>query len=77
MEKLNIEVKKNAREYLSLFENCNAETEEHKAFILENDQERVANVQWAKVAFEKYEDMMRDFKTYKEDTNALISKLTK
>ena len=37
LQKLTVEVKKNAREYWHLFETSNAETDEHKNFILEND----------------------------------------
>ena len=40
-----------------------------------NDQERKANVQWAQAAFDKYDDLMRDFKEYKEKTNALFGNL--
>lgn len=57
---------------MNLFERSNAETDEHKDFMLANDQERKANMQWATSAFEKYEEMMRDFKNYKTNTNALF-----
>ena len=65
------------REYTDLFENSNAQTDAHKAFILENDQQRIANVTWAKTSFEKYESMMDDFKGYKRQTNDLFSKMSK
>ena len=31
---------------------------------------------WAKAAFDKYEEMMKDFKQFKESTNVLFSKLS-
>ena len=34
-------------------------------------------MQWAKVSFEKYEKMMKDFKEYKVTTNSLYDKLQK
>ena len=59
-----------------MFNSSNAQTEEHKNFIEENDQERKANMAWAKAAFDKYEEMMKDFKQFKESTNVLFSKLS-
>ena len=64
------------REYQDLFNTSNAQTEEHKNFILENDQERLANIQWAKEAHAKYDELLRDFLEYKENTNALYGKLS-
>ena len=77
VEGLRVEIKDNFKEMQNLFESSNAQTDEHKKFILENDQERVVNIQWAKAAFDKYEQMMADFKQFKVDTNALFGNLAK
>lgn len=67
----------NSEEAQHLFENSNAQADDHKQWIKENDQERQINIQWAKTAFEKYEDMMKDFTGFKEKINKLFSESSK
>ena len=77
IQELEVLVRQNQVEYKNLFTTSNAQTDAHKRFILENDQEREANIQWCKVAFEKYEGMMSDFQGFKQQTNKEINNLSK
>lgn len=73
IEEIKVNLGQNKVEFQSLFENSNAQTEVHRAYIEETDKKRLADMNWVRDAHEKYTQMMKDFKDFKVETNRLYT----
>ena len=75
IEKITVMQMQQKNEYHDLFEKSNWQTKEHKQFLAENDQERQKDLAWAHAAFDKYEEMNKDFTQFKKSTNTIVQDL--
>ena len=69
LQTLRVRQKKQKKQYFNLFRTSNAETDQHKQFIKDNDQHRQTQMQWVQGAYDNYCHIISDFSKFKSQTN--------